>query len=136
MPSVTMIVRERQLAIRRELDRRAISLKVVAYDSRLPYDTLRSYFPGGEAEPATIPGSAIYALCGAIPGDLLSLLLPEGFLVVRAPEGVDHDAAAEAMEDYLATKNRAHHRESEDGREIGPSEEAALNVKLAVVRAA
>ena len=135
MPHSVTIIRDRQLAIRRELDRRSISLKVIAYDSDLSYDTLRSYFPAS-GDPATISGAAIFCLCGHLPGDLLSLLLPDGFLVVRAPEGIDHDAAAEAMEDYLQAKNRAHHPESEAGREIGPGEDGVLTAKLAVVRAA
>jgi len=143
MPGPVTIIRDRQLAIRRALDRRNLSLKILSDDSGLSYDTLKSYFPAWNPDkdpvppvPAQIPGSAIFALCGHLPADLLSWLLPDGFLVVRAPEGIDHDAAAEAMEDYLQAKNRAHHPESEAGREIGPGEDGVLTAKLAVVRAA
>jgi hypothetical protein len=130
------IVRERQLVIRRELDRRAISLKAVAYDSGIPYSTIVSYFPGEKDKvPNTISGAAIYSLCGALPADLLSLLLPDGFQIVRAPEAVDHDEIAEAVHEYLQTKERAHHPESEAGREIGPGEDNLLRGKFARVRA-
>ncbi|MGJ3625985.1 hypothetical protein AB5I41_01615 [Sphingomonas sp. MMS24-JH45] len=51
-----MIVRDRQLVVRREMDRRGISLKAVALDSGIPYATIVSYFPGErDRQPATIP---------------------------------------------------------------------------------
>lgn len=122
------IVRDRQLTIRRELDRRGISLKAIAFDSHLSYSTVISYFPGEkDREPATISGAAIYALCGVLPADLISLILPDGFQIVRAPETIDHDALCELAADYVSTKNRAHHPDSEAGRDIGPGEESALS---------
>lgn len=133
------IIRERQTAIRRELDRRGTAMKVVAFDSGIPYDTLLTYFPQeGSREPAQIPGGAIYALAdgNAIPLDLLSLLLPAGFHIVRAPEAVDHDDIETACRDFLAAKGASHHPDSEAGREIGPGEQALLDGKVAHLRAA
>lgn len=127
------IVRERQLVIRREMDRRGISLKAVSLDSGIPYQTVISYFPGErDKQPATIGGAAIYLLCetSAIPMDLLSLLLPDGFMVVRAPEEIDHDTLCALAADYVSAKNDAHHPESEAGREIGPGEDASLTRKV------
>lgn len=138
MPDGVTIVRERQLVIRREMDRRAISLKAVSLDSGVPYDTIKSYFPGERDKvPATIPGSVIYSLCEteALPTDLLSLLLPVGFQIIRAPEDIDHDALCELASDYVAEKNRAHHPESEAGRDIGPGEHSALTGKIMQLRA-
>lgn len=121
------IVRGRQLTIRRELDRRGVSLKAIAFDSNLSYSTLISYFPGEkDREPATISGAALFALCGVLPADLISLILPDGFQIVRAPESIDHDALCELATEYVSAKNRAHHPESEAGRDIGPGEESAL----------
>lgn len=121
------IVRSRQLTIRRELDRRGLSLKAIAFDSGIGYSTLVSYFPGEkDREPATISGASLFALCGVLPADLISLILPDGFQIVRAPETIDHDALCELANEYVTAKNRAHHPESEAGRDIGPSEEAAL----------
>lgn len=133
------IIRERQLGIRREIDRRSIALKIVAADSRIPYETLLTYFPqDGGREPAQMPAGAIYALCEgqALPADLLSLLLPNGWQVVRVPEGIDHDKVAELAADYLATKNATHHPDSEAGRDIGPGEADTLTGKLVQLRAA
>lgn len=125
------IVRERQLAIRREMDRRGISIKTIAFDAGLPYSTVLSYFPGErEREPATLSGAALFALCGAVPADLLSLLLPTGFQIVQAPDAIDHDVLSALATDYLNTKNAAHHPESEAGREIGPGERDALDGKV------
>lgn len=129
------IVRTRQLVVRRELDRRGISLKAIAFDSGLPYPTLLTYFPAGD-HAATISGCAMFSLCGVLPADLLSLLLPDGFQVVRVDEGIDHDTLAELASDYLTMKNAAHHPASEAGRDIGPSEDAALSGKVAELRAA
>lgn len=140
MPDVSDIVRERQSAIRREMDRRSIALKVVACDSGLPYDTLLSYFPHKDSKriPAVIPASAIFVLAEkeALPLDLLSFLVPAGFLIVKVPEAVDHDEASMAMRDYLRAKDAAHHPESEAGRDIGPGEDKALRAHLTVVQAA
>jgi hypothetical protein len=133
MADAVKIVRQRQLAIRREMDRRGIALKQVEFDSGIPYATLLSYFPlEGSREPAQIPGSAIYALAqgGALPNDLLSLLLPAGRVIVTVPEETDLDGLADAFADFLHHKNAAHHPESEAGRDIGPNERAKLNSKV------
>ena len=130
MQRESSIVRERQLVIRREIDRRGIALKAVAMDSGISYSTLLSYFPGErDKEPATISGAAIYALCEgkALPADLLSLLLPDGWQIVRVPECVDHDAVAHWAETYQREKLAAHRVDSEDGEHISTNERKALD---------
>lgn len=130
MADANTIVRERQLVVRREMDRRGISLKAVSLDSGVPYPSIVSYFPGERDKvPATISSAVIYQLLAtdALPLDLLSLILPDGFQIVRVPEGIDHDRACELAAHYIAEKNRAHHPESEAGRDIGPGEAEALN---------
>lgn len=134
--TIVEVIRDRQRAIRRELDRRQISMKVVSQDSKIGYSTLLTYFPADETKtPAQIPGSAIYALFGAIPDDLMSLLLPTGWLVVRAPEEVDHDEMADLMADYLQTKQAAHRADSPGGVAIIDSEDALLDEKVAKITA-
>ncbi len=135
------IIRERQRTIRREIDRRGISLKGVSFDAKVQYETLLTYFPGGDREPATIPGSAIYALCEgeALPTDLLSLLVPDGWQLVKVAENVDHDAIAAWSEQYSARKLAAHRADSECAEQLGPTELADLDSKVAafpVARAA
>lgn len=133
------IVRERQLVIRREMDRRGISLKAVSLDSGLPYSSIVSYFPGErDKEPHTLSGAAIYALCAgnALPADLLSMILPDGFALVRVPEGVDLDSLADDFADFLRTKNDFHHPESEAGRDLGPTERETLTAKVVQIRSA
>jgi hypothetical protein len=135
---IVHLLKKNQCAMRREMDRRGLTLKVVGFDSGIPYSTLLSYFPDELAarEPALMPVSAQYQLCGAIPEDILSLLLPDGRRIVRVPEGVNHDEVAECLRDYLSTKDQAHHPESEDGREIGPTEDNVLRGKFAAVAGA
>jgi hypothetical protein len=128
------IVRQRQLAIRRELDRRHISLKAVSFDSGLPYGTLLSYFPADQhSEPHGLPVAALNRLVGAIPADMLSLLLPDGWQIVRAPENTDHDEVADAMANYLTSKQHAHHPNSPAGRDIADCEDSDLRSKFCVV---
>lgn len=135
--TIVGVVRARQGAIRRELDRRQIAMKVVAQDSGLLYETLLTYFPADKNKvPAQIPGSAIFALAGHIPNDLMSLLLPDGFQVVRAPEDINHDEIADVMADYLATKQHAHHPLSPAGREISGCEDNVLDGKFTQVKSA
>ena len=132
------IVRQRQLAIRREMDRRGIALKVVAMDAGMSYPTLLSYFPAeGSRDPAVIPMAAVYQLVEgkAIPPDLLSILLPPGFVIVQVPEGVDYDDVSAVCREFIDTKERAHHPESEAGRDIGPGEQAVLGAKVVRLRA-
>lgn len=133
------IIRARQTAIRKEIDRRGIALKAVSFDSGIGYDTLLTYFPApGSREPAQIPGGAIFALCDgeALPADILSLLVPTGWQIVRAPESLDHDALSEHLVDYLATKQAAHRPDSECGPAIGPTERATLDAKVVQIKAA
>lgn len=135
--NIVAILKGRQCAMRNAMDQRGITLKAVSFDSGIPYSTLLSYFPEpGGTLPALMPVSAQYALCGAIPEDILSQLLPDGRRIVRAPEILDHDEVSEALCDYLREKERAHHPESEDGREIGPQEDNVLRGKFARVKAA
>lgn len=128
LSDVDMIVRQRQLAMRREIDRRSIALKAVSYDSGIPVPTLLSYFPGGEREPSVMPASALFKLLAgnALPHDILSLILPDGEQIVRAPEELDHDEIERAARDFLAEKGKAHHPDSEAGRDIGPNEAERL----------
>lgn len=136
MSDAVTIIRQRQLAMRRELDRRGIALKAVSFDSGVPYATLLSYFPvEGSRDPAVMPVSALYCLVGALPQDILSLLLPDGHLIVKAPVELNHDEIDDAMRDYVATKAHAHHPESECGREIGPGEDETLRAKFTIVAA-
>jgi hypothetical protein len=135
--TIVHVIRGRQAAIRRELDRRQIAMKVVAQDSGIAYGTLLTYFPAdSDKQPVQIPGSAIFALAGKIPSDLLSLLLPDGFQVVRAPEDINHDEIADVMADYLASKQHAHHPESPEGREISNCEDNVLDGKFVRVKSA
>ena len=132
------IVRERQSAIRRELERRGVALKAVAMDAQISYSTLVSYLPqpGGD-KPVMMPMGVVYALAEsrAIPDDLLSLLLPTGVMLVRVPEGVDHDEVETHCRDFLSAKGKAHHPDSEAGREIGPNEAAELTKRAVVLKA-
>lgn len=136
MPTSDEIVRQRQSAIRRELDRRGVALKAVSFDSKIPYETLLTYFPPeGGRKPVMLPMSAVYAMVEgeAIPDDLLSLLLPVGALIVRVPAEIDHDEIAPLMQDYLREKQAAHREDSEAGRDIGPGEHDKLCAKLTIV---
>lgn len=133
LSDVDTIVRGRQLAMRREIDRRGIALKAVSYDSGIPMPTLLSYFPGGEREPSVLPATALFKLLAgdALPHDVLSLILPDGEQIVRAPEELDHDEMERVARDYLAAKGAAHHPDSPGGREISECEDAALDSKAA-----
>lgn len=138
--SIVDVILERQAGMRREMDRRGMAMKIVAQDSRIPYQTLLTYFPADSAKkPAQIPASAVYALTGVIPSDILSLLLPDRFLVLEVTEGIDHDEFASHCRDFLSEKDAAHHPQSEAGRDIGPGEDHKLKAKavpLTLVKAA
>lgn len=106
-----------------------LTLKRISQESGIPYSTLKTYCEGK----AEMPLSALYKLIGVIPDELLSVLLPDGRVIVAVPEEIDHDEIAPAMREYLRVKDEAHHPESEAGRDIGPKEDATLRSKLTVV---
>lgn len=138
--SETNLVREHQRAIRREMDRRGIALKAVSFDSGIPYSTLCAYFPGNERgfaekKAVELPVGALYRLFGAIPDDLLNILLPDGYAIVRVPAGIDYDDISSACRDFIDAKDQFHHPESEAGRDIGPTEATELAGKVVRLRA-
>lgn len=136
MSDSSTIIRGRQLAIRREMDRRGISLKQVGFDSGIPYATLLSYFPAeGGRDPAVMPTSALYCLVGAVPDDLLSLFLPDGRAIVAVPEGLDFDEIEKAARDFLAAKGEAHSIDSPAQRDLAPCEVKRLTKKAVRLRA-
>lgn len=133
MRDENMIARNRQLTIRREMDRRGVSLKGVALDSRISYATIVSWFPArADMDPPAAPIAALHRFCDteALPLDLLSLFLPDGFAIVKVPEGLDHDRLAEGVAEYLALKNKFHGPNTEAGTAIGPNEDSALTDKI------
>ncbi|WIA54335.1 hypothetical protein N6H05_14810 [Sphingobium sp. WTD-1] len=139
MADYDKIVRDRQATIRRQMDVRRISIKQVQYDGQWESpSTVLSYFPADEGkQPATMSVASLFRLLetGALPADLLSMLLPAGFQIVRAPEEIDHDEMEAACRDYLAAKGKAHHPDSPDGREISSCEDDALDARAARLRA-
>lgn len=137
MHSGSTIVKQRQLAMRREMDRRGIALKVVSLDSGVSYSTLASYFPADpNADPAQMPTGVLYDLCGHLPDDLLSMLLPEGRQIVQLPDDLDHDEIADLAADYIAAKQAAHKENSPAGPLIAPCEKKVLDAKIVALRAA
>lgn len=125
------IVRERQRLIRREMTKRGILVKQVQLDGGWnDPSTVQSYFPAkADQVPATMSVAALYRLIdrGALPIDLLSLLMPAGFALVRMPEGIDHDEVAAWAEGYAARKMAAHRADSECQEQIGPNEKQELD---------
>lgn len=139
MADYDKIVRDRQALIRREMDRQSITIKKVQLDGgwNAP-STVLSYFPADStAQPATMSVAALFRLLetGALPVELLSLLMPAGFQINRIPEGLDHDEVEQACRDILAAKGKAHHPDSPAGREISDCESVELARKTAVLLA-
>ncbi len=131
--SITEQVKDRQKRVFRiasDPTRYGLTRKAISADSGIGYDSICDYANGL----TEMPVSALVKLIGVIPDELLSLLLPDGHVIVRAPDEIDHDQIAEAMTDWLATKNAAHHPESPAGRDIADCEDEKLRTKFAVVQ--
>lgn len=132
MPDENAIMRETLLAIRLELDNRGIPLKVCAAKAGVSYSTFLSWFPA-DGKPQIPALTALRGLAKALPGDLLSLLVPDGFHIVPDPDGLNYDDFAAHCLDFAATHAAARHPNSECGVEIGPRENAALNAKVVLL---
>ena len=105
--------------------RYGLTLKAIGIDTGIPYSTLRTYADGS----SMMPIDALYKLCGVIPDELLSLLLPEGRCIVTQSDDDDHDGMASRCMDFAAELQRARHPESEAGVDIGPGEHNVLSMK-------
>lgn len=129
-----MIAERQEMMFRIACDpmRYRLTLNAISSASGIPYSTLRSY-AGHNGATAEMPLSAQYKLVGVMPAELLSLLLPDGHLIVQAPVEIDHDEIAEAFHDYLQAKERAHRPDSPAGRDIAPCEDSDLRGRFAVV---
>lgn len=129
------IVERQEMVFRIACDpvRHGLTLKAIEEGSGIPYSTLRSY-AGNNGPTAEMPLSALYKLIGVIPDELLSLVLPDGRMLLEVPNEIDHDTMAALAQDYLIEKARAHHPDSPDGREISPGEDAELSAKLMPLR--
>lgn len=138
MPPETMIVdrvrEEQKRMFRLALDpmRYGLTLKAIHLDTGICYQSLRNYASGV----TTMPITAIHALCGVIPNELLSLLLPAGFGVVEQSDDIDFADMAAKCVDLLTTYTAARAENSECGPAIGPNEKEALSGKVADIRGA
>lgn len=126
--------RETQERIFEAARKRGLTLKAISVLSGVPVSTLRTW-AGENGATALMSIDGLFKLCGVIPDDLLSMLLPTGRVIVRMPEEIDHDQVEDLCRDFLAAKGKAHHPDSPGGREISPCEEAMLDAKVVQLRA-
>ena len=104
-----------------------MNMKSIAALSGIPYETLRTYASGA----ATMPITALFKLCGVLPTELLSVLLPGDFHIVEAKSDIDHAALAAKASAYTIAYVTARDPASEAGTEIGPREAEDLAAKAA-----
>lgn len=122
-------MRETLSAIRLELDKRRLPMKVCAAKAGVSYSTFLSWFPA-DGTPQIPSLACIGSLARALPADLFSLLVPDGFHVVPDPEGHDYEEIAKGFADFLSLKNDFHRQESECGPALGPTEQMRLSAEI------
>lgn len=128
----------RQLDLQRRVFRVAtdpmrygLTLKVIAFDSGIPDSTLRTYADGTTA----MPLYAFVKLCGVLPDDLLSLLLPEDRALVSLESGGCPDTFARHCIDFASNLAAARHPDSPAGVDLDLTELADLDQRKARVKA-
>lgn len=121
----------RMFRIAQDPTRYGLTLKMIAADAALNYKSLVNY-AAGDTE---MPLSALDALIGVLPDDLLTLLMPEGRAIVRIPDGIDLDELDAACRAVVATKARAHRSDSPGGPAVVESERVAILQAAAPLRA-
>ena len=125
--TITTALKRRQQTVFREAEQRGLTHKVIHYDTGGPDIGISLSALGQYARGECAMGlPVLIKLLEVLPADLLSLLLPAGWQIVRADEGIDHDAVAEWAEAHLAKKMAAHRADSECAEKIGPKEHAEL----------
>lgn len=111
-----------------------LCLNAISSKSSIPYNTIRSYAGSGCAT-VPMPLSALLKLTDVIPDYLLSRLTGlVGRCLVNVPDTLDLDAVSEWCRQFIAEKDRAHHPDSECGRDIGPNEHASLGCTVVQIR--
>lgn len=128
-------IKLRQVAMFREAARRGITRKMVQFDGGFSESTVRSWADGSHE----MPISALERLAetGALPLDLLSMLLGDGFELVSAGAGeLGHAALAGAAATFLGDFAAASHPASECGAAVGPRESSRLAARAASLRMA
>lgn len=123
--------RTQEIVFRLAVRDHGLTLKAISLDAGIGYTTIQSYAKGQ----AVMSIASMFRLVGVIPDELLSLLLPDGRHIVRAPEEIDHDALCELATDYVETKMAAHRADSPMGPEIAPCENDTLTGKAVKLRA-
>lgn len=121
----------RLFRIATDMKRNGLPFKAIQIDTGIKTSTLRGYVAG--RFPLTM--TAFRSLVGVIPNNLLSLLLPDGYQIVRVSEDIDHDVLDAACRDYTRAKADAHRPDSPAGRELSDCEIDALNILAAKVAA-
>lgn len=111
--------------------RYGLTLKAVSIDSGIPPSTLRTYAAGQ----AIMPVTALYRLCGVIPDEVLSLLLPGEHMIVLHRDDGDHDTLASNCIDFAGRVAGARHPASPGGVEITDAEDRDLTASSARLRA-
>lgn len=133
MHDESTIMRETLHAIRLELDRRRLPLKVCAAKAGVGYSTFLSWFPA-DGTPQIPSLAYLGGLARALPADLFDLLLPDGFHMAPCPEHVDYDEFAKGCMAFLADKEAAHHPDSPEGRDLADCEKSKLDMKIVPLR--
>lgn len=105
--------------------RYGLTLKAIGIDAGIPYTTLRTYADGS----SIMSVEALHKLCGVIPDELLSLLLPGGRVIVQPEQDACHDSFASKCIDFAAMHMSARHPDSPCGVEISPCEDSSLSAK-------
>ena len=95
-------MRDRQLTLARIAAKNGWSLKAISLASKIPYSTVRSYFPGEkDAVPHIMPITALVQLFGVLPDEWLSILIEGKCLSDANHEAADPLAALTAARDAL-----------------------------------
>lgn len=123
-----------QKAMFRLAAKKGFSQELIHNETRIPTTSL-SDWANGKAKMSLV-GMLKIADVPDFPLELLSLIMPAGMAIVRVPQGIDYDDVSQACRDFIDAKDRAHHPESEAGRDIGPGEHAELSGKVVRLRAA
>lgn len=106
--------------------------ELIHNDTGLPTTSL-SEWANGKAKLSLVALLAI-AEIPDFPLELLSLIMPSNIALVRIPSGIDYDEVSSACREFIDAKDKAHHPESEAGRDLGPTEQADLNQKVVSIR--
>jgi len=111
-----------------------LTIPAIAERAKLPVPTVNAWAQGRNT--LSLWGVKKLLRVKELAPFLSRLFAPEEYALIGVMAGIDYDEVSAACRDFIDAKEKAHHPDSECGRDIGPTENKVLSSKVVRLRPA